>query len=141
MTLTIIFAISGICIVILVVTKMKELKHKKAVFPLTLISKGDHHIKEATHLATHHYSEFKENAEFMLKKQLPLHSKNLLNKAEVLVKEKAEKYIGNIRNTKLLKPKNDGISEFFKNMADMEKNVNVDETPESGGESGEVNNE
>jgi len=120
MALTIIFAVSGLCVVILLLTKMQELKHKKSMFPLNFISKSDHRIREITHLATHHYSELKEKGEFMLKKQLPLHSKNIYNKTKALVNEKVEKHLGDIRNTRLLGNKKDGISEFFKNLSDKE---------------------
>ncbi len=120
MILTTIFAISGVCLVVLLATKMFELKHKKSVFPLNFISKSDHRIKEATHLATQHYSELKEKSGFLIKKQLPLHTKNVYYKTESLVKEKIEKYLGDIRNTKILNKKNDGISEFFKNLSDKE---------------------
>jgi hypothetical protein len=99
---------------------MHELKHKRSIFPLSFISKSDHRIKEITHLATGRYSEFKEKGEFMLKKQLPLHSKNLLNKTKTLINEKVEKHLGDIRNTRLLGNKKDGISEFFKNLSDKE---------------------
>jgi len=121
MALIIIFALSGICLVILLSTKMSELKHRRTFFPLNFISKSDHRIREITHLATHHYSEFKERGEFVLTKQLPLHSKNILNKTKTLIKEKVEKHLGDIRNTRLLGNKKDGISEFFKNLSDKER--------------------
>lgn len=56
-----------------------------------------------------------------MKKQLPLHTRNFMNKSEAVIKEKSQKYLGDIRNTKLLRPKNEGISEFFKTMSEMEK--------------------
>lgn len=99
---------------------MIEVRHKKSVFPLNFISKSDHRIKELTHKATHHYSEIKEKGGFMIKKQLPLHSKNLYYKTESMIKEKAEKYLGNIRNSRMLNRKSDGISEFFKSLSDKE---------------------
>lgn len=120
MALIIIFALSGICIVILVYTKIRELKHERTFFPLNFISKSDHRIREVTHLATRHYSELKEKGEFVLTKQLPLHSKNILNKTKTLVRDKVEKHLGDIRNTRLLGNKKDGISEFFKNLSDKE---------------------
>jgi hypothetical protein len=120
MILTIIFLVSGVCLVILLGTKMVEVKHKKSIFPLNFISKSDHRIKEIAHKATHQYSEIKEKSEFVIKKQIPLHSKNLYYKTESLVKEKAEKYLGNIRNARILNKKSDGISEFFKSLSDKE---------------------
>ncbi len=123
MTLTIIFALSGICLGILLGTKMFEVRHKKSIFPLNFISKSDHRIREVTHLATHHYSELKEKGEFIITKQLPLHSKNILNKTKTLLKEKTEKYLGNIRNSRLLKPRTDGISKFMKSLSNKENGV------------------
>ncbi len=120
MALIIIFALSGICLIILLSTKMREIKHQRTIFPLNFISRSDHRIREVSHLATKHYSELKEKGEFVLTKQIPLHSKNILNKTKTLINEKIEKHLGDIRNTRLLGDKKDGISEFFKNLSDKE---------------------
>jgi len=98
-----------------------ESKRQKSFFFFRLISKGDERFRDFSHQATHAYSEYKEKGEFFFRKQLPLHTKNLANKTEALVKEKSEKYLGNIRNSKLLQPKNEGISDFFKNMKVLEE--------------------
>ena len=131
MALIIIFALSGAAIVVILSTKMYEQKTKQTVFPLNFISKSDHRIREIVHLATSHYSEMREKGEFMLKKQIPLHSKNILNKTKTIISAKVEKHLGDIRNTRLLGNKKDGISEFFKNLSDKENGyTNPEETLE-----------
>jgi hypothetical protein len=121
MILTTVFIVSGACILLLLLAKMWEMKHKKPFFLLGFISNGDHHIRNWSQVSVHAYSELKEDASFFVKKQIPLHSKNILNKTEVLIKEKTEKLMGDMRNARLLKSKNEGISEFFKNVSEMEK--------------------
>lgn len=120
MTLTTIFALSGICIIVLILVKMRVLQTKKPAPLLGLISLSDYRVRNVYQKATHHYSETKEKGRIFVTKQLPMHSKNLLNKAEILVKEKSEKYLGNIRNSHLLNNKKEGLSEFFKNLSDKE---------------------
>ncbi|MDZ4205676.1 MAG: hypothetical protein U1C12_00450, partial [Patescibacteria group bacterium] len=57
---------------------------------------------------------------FFFKKQIPIHSRNSLNKLLTFLKKKKEQYVVSMRDSRLLK-KSDGISEFFKNMSDIEK--------------------
>ncbi|CAN5132465.1 hypothetical protein BH11PAT3_BH11PAT3_1170 [soil metagenome] len=116
-----IFYISGACIALFLLAKVLESKRRKSFFFLRLISKGDERFRDLSLQVTHAYSEYKEKGEFFFRKQLPLHTKNLVNKIEALVKEKSEKYLGDIRNSKLLQPKNEGISDFFKNMKVLEE--------------------
>lgn len=130
MILYITFAVSGAVIVLLLLTKVLEIKHKKKFILSRVISKGDHRIRVLSHNATHQYSVLKEDTGFFIKQQLPLHTKNILKKVEAHAKEKSEKYIGNIRNTRLIKPRNEGISEFFKNMSEKEKDDTIDEVSE-----------
>lgn len=120
MALTIIFALSGVGIILLILVKLRALQTKKPAILLGLISLGDHRVRNVYQKTTHHYSEVKEKGRVLVTKQIPMHSKNLLNKAETLVKEKSEKYLGNIRNTRLLNNKREGLSEFFKNLSDKE---------------------
>jgi len=120
MALTIIFLLSGLSIATLVLVKIQALKTKRAPLLLDFISSGDHHVREIYQNMTHRYSDLKEKGNVLITKQLPMHTKNLLNKTENLVKEKSEKYIGNIRNTRLLNNRKKGISEFFKNLSDKE---------------------
>ena len=116
-----VFYVSGGVVLLLLLAKIWESKRRKSFLMLRIISSGDEKFKNLSHDATLAYSVLKEKGEFFINKQLPLHTKNILNKSETFIKEKGEKYLGNIRNSKLLRPKNEGISEFFKNMSEMEK--------------------
>ena len=115
-----IFTVSGLSIVLLIVAKKIEEKRKKPLFISEMISRGDIHVRKFYHTAVHLYSEGKEKGLFLLKKQIPIHSKNSLNKTISFLKEKRVQYINNMRDSRLLK-KSDGISEFFKNMSEVEK--------------------
>lgn len=136
MTLQIIFAFSGIAIVILVGAKMWQEKHKRSIFLLRGIGRGDERVRALSQKATVHYSHAKEKTDFFLKKQLPLHTKNFINKTNAALKEKSERYIGNIRGSKFLK-KSDGLPEFFKNISEKENNGRIDDVLEERGDSQE----
>jgi hypothetical protein len=129
MVLQIIFALSGIAIVILLSAKMYQEKRKKSVFLLRGIGRGDERVRALSQKVTHHYSHAKEKTDFFLKKQLPLHTKNFINKTNATLKEKSEHYIGNIRGSKFLK-KSDGLPEFFKNISEKENNGRIDDVLE-----------
>ena len=131
MTLIAIFAISGLSVLTLLVAKSIERKRKKPLFILSLISKGDIRIREIYHKTLSAYSEGKERAAFFSTKQLPMHSKNLVNKVVVFVKEKRAEYINRMRDSRLIK-KPDGISEFFKNMSEVEKGGEINDVFETG---------
>lgn len=120
MTSIAIFILSGTIIVLLPVAKRLEEKRKKPFFVLDAISRGDIHIRELYHKTIRLYSEWKEKVLFFLKKQMPMHSRNFLNKLLFFLKEKKGQYINNMRDSRLLK-KPDGISEFFKSISDVEK--------------------
>ncbi len=120
MITTTIFILSGVGIVVMLLVKMKALKTRKQTLLLGLISLGDYRVRNVYQKMTHHYSEVKEKGRVLVTKQLPMHSKNLLNKAETLVKDKSEKYLSNIRNSRLLNNRKEGLSEFFKNLSDKE---------------------
>lgn len=120
MFLTIVFLISGVALTILIGAKYLDERRNKTFLILELISKGDLHVRDFSHKAAHNYAEFRERAEFFIKKQLPLHSRSMINKSHSLVQEKSAKYLELIRDSKLLK-KSDGISEFFKTIGDVEK--------------------
>lgn len=115
-----IFGISGLAIILLITTKKLGEKRKRRFFILSVISKGDIHIRKFYHRAVHLYSEGKEQSLFILKKQVPKHSKNFFNKLLTFLKKKREQYVVSLRDSRLLK-KPDGISEFFKSMSDIEK--------------------
>lgn len=119
MILNTIFALSGLSIAALILAKVWEDKHKRKPFLLRWVSLGDEHVRVWSHELAHLYAEWREKTHFFATKQLPLHSKNLINKAEALAKERMQKYIGDIRGSKFLK-KNDGLNEFFKSISEKE---------------------
>lgn len=107
--------------VVLTIAKRVEEKHKKTFFVFKAISLGDERLREIHHQSLHFYSKGKEKAAFWLKKQLPLKLRSLWNRALVLGKESTKKLVGDLRDSRLLKKKSDGMSEFFKNISDIEK--------------------
>ena len=115
-----IFTVSGFVILLLVTTKRLQQKLKKPFFVFNIISRADTQIRELYQKLVHLYSESKERTSFLIEKQIPIHSKNALNKSISFVKEKRDQYIGNMRDSRLIK-RSDGISEFFKNMSEIEK--------------------
>ena len=139
----IIFIFSGVAIVVIIFAKWWELRKHESVWVLRMISKTDKHIRQLSHHLTHQYSVYKDKSQVLVKKQIPLHAKNVANKTEALLREKLEKYVGNIRNTKFLNSKNkEGISEFFKNMKNLEEETaeaikDMDEANKSELEEGE----
>lgn len=134
MVTSIIFAISGLVIVFLIHSKVAEEKKSEKPLMLRLVSMGDDHIRQASSETAHRYTEFKSRADFFLNKQLPLHTKNFVNKTNTVIKERVEKHVGDIRGSRLLK-KSDGISEFFKAISEKENDVRID-----GSEGGEKEN-
>jgi len=115
MTHTIIFATSGSLMTLLLAAKAWELRRRKQVFLLEAISYGDSYVKKVYHDLLRAYTEGKDNLQFFTRKQLPIHSKNILNKSIVYLEGKRNQYIGDVRDSRLLK-KSDGISEFIKSM-------------------------
>ena len=120
MTSIFIFSLSGLAIVLLITTKKLEEKRKKHFLVLNIISKGDIYIRRLYHRIVYFYSVGKERILFLINKQIPIHSKNTFNKLLFFLKERRKQYIVSMRNSRLLK-KSDGISEFFKNMSEIEK--------------------
>ena len=115
-----IFTISGLGIITLFIAKIISDRREKPFFVLEIISKGDKYVRELYHRGIHLYSEGKDVGWVFFKKQVPLHSKNIWNKTLSFVNEKKVEYLNNMRDSRLLK-KSDGISEFFKNMNEVEK--------------------
>jgi len=137
MTSVTIFVISGLGIVVLTATKIFEQKRKKQLFISNAISRGDAHARRLYHTAVHLYSESKEKTLFFFQKKVRMHSRNSLNKLLSFLKEKREQYVNNTRNSRLLK-KSDGISEFFKNMSNVEKgNGEIHDVCENGSQNKE----
>lgn len=128
MTSIAIFAISGTALVTLLVAKWLEKKRNKQLFIFRWIARGDERIRDLHHKCLRLYSEGKERVFFFATKQLKLHSKNTFNKLVTFLKEKRTQYENNMRNSRLIK-KQDGISEFFKNMSDIKKDNGTIEEP------------
>lgn len=105
------FFISGLAIILLLV---------RPFFISNAISKSDKRARELYHQTVHFYSVGRERALFLLKNRVPMHSRNSRNKLLSFIREKRKQYIINMRDSRLLK-KPDGISEFFKNMSNIEK--------------------
>jgi hypothetical protein len=114
------FYISGIAILALLLAKGVEMKFKHRFSLLKLVSRWDKEVRVVYHRGVHMYSESKEKGYRWATKQLPYKAKSYVNKSSAFAKEKLEKYIGDVRNSRLIK-KNDGISEFFRNISDLEK--------------------
>lgn len=116
------FAFSGVAIIALTLSKRFEerQREKKGVFILKLISRTDEHVRHFHHEALLYYTHGKDKFAFWFKKQMPLKAKSLANKSVSYLQEKTVKHLGNIRNSRHIK-KSDGISEFFKNISDIEK--------------------
>ena len=127
-----IFAFSGLAIFSIIAAKILESKMKRPLFVLRLISKGDVLVRNIYHKLADLYLELKEKSTILVTKQLPLRARNEFNKLVAFLKDLIEKYVGNVRNSKLLK-KSDGISEFYKNISEIEKgNGEINETLEDG---------
>jgi len=120
MIITSLFAFSGLSIILLLVAKRLEEKRKRIFFISNAISKGDTRIRGLYLKVVRLYSEGKERISFFYKKQIPIHSRNSLNKLLIFIRKRREQYAVSMRDAKLLK-KSDGISEFFKNMSEIEK--------------------
>ncbi|KKT95754.1 MAG: hypothetical protein UW97_C0022G0005 [Parcubacteria group bacterium GW2011_GWA2_45_15] len=120
MIITSLFAFSGLSIILLLVAKRLEEKRKRIFFISNAISKGDTRIRGLYLKVVRLYSEGKERISFFYKKQIPIHSRNSLNKLLIFIRKRREQYAVSMRDAKLLK-KSDGISEFFKNMSELEK--------------------
>ncbi|MSR87709.1 MAG: FAD-binding oxidoreductase [Candidatus Zambryskibacteria bacterium] len=124
------FVLSALVIVTMLLAKRMEEREKTPAFFLKLISHSDERARELHIQTFHHYSVGKEKMYFWIRNQLPLRAKNWLNKSISYIQEILNKYAGNIRNSHLLK-RSDGISEFFKSIADIEKgNGKINETYE-----------
>lgn len=119
MILIIIFIISGAGLILLMTAKRLE-QRGTTLFILGAISLGDARARRLYHESIRSYSETKEKLLFLVEKQLPLRAKNLWNKSTTYLKDRVEKSLGDIRGSRLLK-KSDGLSEFFKNISDIEK--------------------
>lgn len=136
MTSFVFFAVSGVAIVSLISAKNLEHKKKKKLLILELISMGDTRIRELYHRLVGSYSDNKERVSFLFKRKIPMRSKYSLNKLTSFLAEKKRVYLNHMRNSKFLK-KSDGMSEFFKNISNVEKgNGEINEVLEDDSQNG-----
>jgi hypothetical protein len=115
------FIVSGVMIVILLAGKVWEEKNRKSFFLLRWISKGDERFREFSQTSAHKYADLKEEAGFIIKRQVPLHTRNIANKTYSQIEEKSKKFLSNLKEGKLFGGKSEGISEFLKDISEMEK--------------------
>lgn len=120
MFLSSIFIVSGAVIALLVITKYLSERRKKTFLVLNLISKGDMHVRDLTHRATNEYSQLKGKTEVLVKKQIPLRTRSLFNRSNAYLRTRLDKHLAYVRNSKLIN-KSDGISDFFRNISNIEK--------------------
>lgn len=123
------FAFSGTVIVILTLAKYVEVRNKKTFFVLKAISRGDERLRKAHESAFNRYLDNKDKAALFIKKQLPLKARSVWNRSLVWGKESAQKLIGDLRDSRLLGKRSEGLSEFFKNISDIEKGNGTIEEP------------
>jgi hypothetical protein len=114
------FILSGVVVLALTLAKRMGERKKLAAILLKVVATGDEQVRKIHHEALHFYSEGKDKYSFWLKKQLPLKLKSLSNRALSLIRERLQERFGDVRNSRLLK-RSDGISEFFKNISEVEK--------------------
>lgn len=121
MILIYLFILAGIVIATLLLAKRIEEKRRKNVFFLRVISRGDVKIRELHNNVVRLYSTSKEKTSFFVGRQLPRYSRSSLNKAVAKFEENMQVYLERLRDSKIIKKKDAGISEFFKNMSEVEK--------------------
>lgn len=115
------FIVSGAVIVLLLIAKKLSMSKGEQVFVLKIIAKTDKLTREIYHRMVHYYSEIREGTIHFLDKKAGMYLRNLYNKLVSYVDEKRDLYTYNMRNTKLLKGSHSDISEFLKNVSDVEK--------------------
>lgn len=127
------FYISGALIVALLVLKHIEITKREKPRVLEIISSKDSHLRLLHKNILLKYLDLKKDVSFFFSKQVPLYTRNKLNKLFTLMRTEMRKRVSNIRDSKLLK-RSDGISEFFKNISEIEKgNGEINETYEGEG--------
>jgi hypothetical protein len=115
-----IFVASGAALAAITFSKRIEMRRKRKIFILELVSKADENLREFWHEVLRLYSEEKGEFFIRMRKQLPLKARSAWNRFAASVKEKSNERFGEMRNARLLK-KSDGLSEFFKNISEIEK--------------------
>ena len=117
----------------LLVLKHIEITKREKPRVLEIISSKDSHLRLLHKNILLKYLDLKKDVSFFFSKQVPLYTRNKLNKLFTLMRTEMRKRVSNIRDSKLLK-RSDGISEFFKNISEIEKgNGEINETYEGEG--------
>jgi hypothetical protein len=114
------FVLSGVVIAALLVAKIIELRGNKPIFILRAVSKGDERARDLYHKSLKLYSDGKVKLVFFVQRELPVRAKIYLNKGLSWTQERLEEYFGNVRNSRLI-DRREGISEFIKNISEIEK--------------------
>ncbi len=118
-----VFILAGVVLAALILAKMYEIKGSdvsRRLFVLKAISKGDERARDLYKKGLHFYSDGKHQFLFFVQKQLPTKARIYTNRALTKLQEMSEERFGNIRNSRLINRK-EGISEFFKNISEVEK--------------------
>jgi len=129
MFLEIVFVVSGLLIALLLGAKVWEEKYHRSFFLLSLISRGDERVRSLSHKSAHLYVDMKEKSKFFIEKELPLRSQALAMKVNSFIKEKYDTFLEEVRGPRFLK-RNDGVSEFLKNLSEKEEEGRIDDALE-----------
>jgi hypothetical protein len=131
----VIFALTGAVIVLLIAAKSFELKRGKHFVIFRLISLGDSSLRALLHSSATLYTTAKERTLFFLKKQLPLKTRSYWNRLLAFLKDKTDKNLVRMRDIKIIRPRKQNISEFFRNLPKKETGGTINhvlETPKEG---------
>jgi len=112
MILPAIFYVSLVCIALLLLTKVREMRTHRQPFLLRVISLGDERMKELSQRSAHWYADRKEDLVFFFDKQLPMHSRRIWGKTQDLVLEKWNLLKSDLHEMRILK-RSEGLSEFL----------------------------
>lgn len=113
-----IFILSGVAILSLTLAKRFEMKGYKIIV-LRAVSRGDEQARNLYHKSLHFYSEGKVRLVFFVRKQLPVRTKMYANRGLSWIQNRFEERFGDVRGSRFIKK--EGISEFFKNISEIEK--------------------
>lgn len=116
-----IFVFSGIVVALLLLIKRWEIRNGKTGFVLRAISRSEEGFQELQDRFLAMYLDSKEIVSLWVRKHLPFKARSLKNRTLAWSKESAKKVMGDLRDSRLLKKREDGMSEFFKNISDIEK--------------------
>lgn len=108
-------------IALLLLGKRYEEKKRRPFFLMGWISRGDAHARALSHKFARDYAVYKEKGHFFVKKQLPMHTKITVTKLRAKTNESIDRFSQQLRDSRLLKRKSEGISEFLKSIAEVEK--------------------